>query len=128
MTGAGMKAIEDSLRLLPTPTPFGATNLVPFIRAFPNGEKRLQLISRTPEIYALACKFIAHGGRYLSYVNDKAEVEMIAATMRNPATDPMGVLDPVVEMAKETVPNGPEVPLAVDRLVRTSVEKLDSLQ
>lgn len=125
MSDAGMKAIEDSLLLIRSGGPAPA-NLVPFIRAFPSGEKRLQQIQVHPEIYALACKFIAHGGRYLVFINGQGDVELIAATMSNPQTA-TGQAD-VVEAAKETVPNGPELPPAVDRLIRTSVEKLDSLQ
>lgn len=93
--------------------------MIPFIRAFPSGEKRLQEIERPAEIQALASKFIAYGGRYLVAIHSDEKVELVAA---------LGDADGIRKIAEETTPNGPEMIDAVDRLVKASVEGLDTVQ
>lgn len=93
--------------------------MIPFIRAFPSGEKRLQEIDRPAEIQVLANRFIAHGGRYLVAIHSDEKVELVAA---------LGTSDGIRKVASETTPNGPEMIDAVDRLVKASVEGLDTVQ
>lgn len=105
-------------------TPSAGT-LIPFIRAFPSGEKRLQQIERPMDIYMKACRFIACEGRYLIAVlpnhnNTDVSVELVAAMLSKDGE--------FVEMAKESYPNGPGLEDAVDRLVLASVEKMDAAQ
>lgn len=116
-------------------TPSAGT-LIPFIRAFPSGEKRLQQIERPMDIYMKACRFIAHGGRYLIAVlpnqnNTDVCVEMIAAMVMNETVDDNGVErgeGHIRELANEAWVNGPGLEDAVDRLVLASVEKMDAAQ
>lgn len=93
---------------------------IPFIRALPNGLRTLQTIDRGPELYASACKFIARGGRYMIAIMDTNHVELVAGM-----EDCEGRL---IKVAHETSGNGPELMAAVDRLVRASVENMDTLQ
>lgn len=105
--------------------------LVPFIRAFPptpafpRGERKLQQIKRSHEVYMLACRFLAHGGRYLM-AEIEGEVHLVAAIA--PAGQVVNIDTDIIMLAEEKVPNGPGLPEAVDRLVRASLVELDKAQ
>jgi len=110
---------------------------IPFIRVFPSGEKRLQTLERPQDIYLKACKFIAHGGRYLVSIlikpnNVEVEAEVIAAMPMNEVLDDNGVVrqeQHVREVASEKCPHdGPELLAAIDRIIEKSVARLDEVQ
>ena len=48
----------------PDGKPIQASYAIPFVRIFPNSMRGLQTIDRGEAMYALACRFIAGGGRY----------------------------------------------------------------
>lgn len=104
-----------------TPRLRGDTS-IPFIRTFPSGETRLQTIDRGPDRHRDACKFIAHGGRYLILVVPGGTVEMVAVICRT------GESDDARAVAFEECENGPELLDRVDLLVRRSVAALDAVQ
>jgi hypothetical protein len=92
---------------------------IPFIRALPDGQAMLQFIERPVDIDVKACRFIAVGGRYFIAIISDDEVRMSAAS-----AGPDGELR---EIADEVSPNGIALTLAVDRLVRKSVEHLEKV-
>lgn len=90
---------------------------IPFIRALPDGECVLQFIERPADIDVKACRFIAVGGRYFIAIASDDEVLLSAAS-----AGPDGDLHTI---ATEAAPNGIQLVLAIDRLVRKSTEHLD---
>lgn len=93
---------------------------IPFIRAYPGGRRSLHTIDRGPAMYALASRFIAAGGRYLTAIMGPDHVSLVAAME--------GEGGRLIKVAHEDAPNGPALPDAVDRLVRASVENMDTVQ
>lgn len=85
---------------------------IPFIRCFPGGGRGLQEITRSPKIEALARKFIAHDGRFLIEILKDTTVSLIAI---------IDVNGKAKDVARESCPNGPDLPKAVDRLIRAAV-------
>lgn len=93
---------------------------IPFIRVYPDNTLKMQTIERPVEVDLLAASFIARGGRYLIAKISDNEVRMTAVIQ--------GMGDDVIEIASEASPDGIALPLAVDRLVRASVEKIAAVQ
>lgn len=95
---------------------------IPFIRV-KGGRKVLSEVRRSREITDMAHQFIAVGGRFLiAEVHDdnrEVEIELIATT-NNFSGIP-------VCFAREVSDNGPELPKAVDRLVRAAFAKIDQV-
>lgn len=98
---------------------------IPFIQKLPDGRRIAIAIKRDTDTENLAQDFIDAGGRYL--------VEMIPPnkvpeTPDDPAGMPrvhiMAIIDTksgqAEKVAEDTVPNGPELPKAIDRLVQAS--------
>jgi len=82
--------------------------VIPFTQYLrPHGEQRAVNIERPPEIEGMARLFIASGGRF--------EVEELTTGEASLTAVKFGR-----DVAIEVVPNGPDVPAAVDRLVRTT--------
>lgn len=93
---------------------------IPFTQyVLPNGNRKHTEIARTPEIAELAERFISAGGKYECEILTTGHASLTACF-----DDPEhGWQDIVIEVVR----NGPDVPPTVDRIVRKSVEYLDSL-
>lgn len=78
----------------------------------PNGRKRRTKIDRPPDIEELANQFIAAGGWYESEELNTGHASLTACFV---------VDNEQKDIAIEVCKNGPEVPAAVDRLVRKSI-------
>lgn len=92
---------------------------IPFIQWLPDGTSEGRTIERAPEIAALAAKFLAQGGRYACVLRVDGKSELVAGfTLDDSAKGEM------LAVADETVPNGPEIGPAIDRLVRASVANM----
>lgn len=86
---------------------------IPFTQyLLPNGEKRDERIERPADIEALARQFIEAGGRYECEMLTTGEVSLTAV---------YAVDDEPEDVEIEICPNGPDVPLRIDDLVRRSV-------
>lgn len=92
---------------------------IPFIRAFPDGELRLQFIERPIDIDVKASRFIAVGGRYFIAIISDDEVKLSAAV-------PLGQDGQLEEIANEVSANGIALPLAIDRLVKKTAIYMDN--
>ena len=77
-----------------------------FVR--PNGRQQITGIDRPPDVEAQAAKIIAAGGRFEIEVLTTGEISLEAVIDED---------DDIRSLAIEICENGPEVPLAVDRLV-----------
>lgn len=93
----------------PDGQPIQSNYEIPFIRIYPSGERVLQAIDRGETLYLLACKFIAHGGRFGAYILADGSVDVVAL-MKGPDGDEVAV-------AKETSTNDARLLDAVDRIV-----------
>ena len=89
---------------------------VAFIRGFPNGRFTVTRIEREPDVEDIAERFIKAGGMYFIEVLEDGDINMSAVTV--------GPDNSHTEVAEARCPNGPELPHAVDRLVRKSAEAL----
>src|SRR5574337_234762 len=90
----------------------GAPVSIPFTQYLrPNGETRDESIERSPEIEKLAFEAYEKGVRYEAEILRTGEVSLTAMFNGD-------------EVAHELVPNGPAVVDAVDRLVKTTTERL----
>lgn len=89
---------------------------VAFIRGFPNGRFTATRIEREPDVEDIAERFIKAGGMYFIEILPGGDVNMSAVTV-NPDNSH-------TEVAEARCANGPELPAAVDRLVRKSAEAL----
>jgi len=78
----------------------------------PDGRRTMVDIDRSPEIEALADKIVAAGGRF--------ECEHLTTDHASFTVAYLGD-----DLAIEVCKNGPEVPAAVDRLVRKAAKKLN---
>lgn len=90
-----------------------------FIRKFPDGSDGRTTIDRPHTIETMAATFRARGGRYVIYKHSDDKVELSA--VRVIKVD--GEAVDMVTIATEFTPDGIELPLAVDRLVRASMAK-----
>jgi hypothetical protein len=82
----------------------------------PHGRPREELFEATEEVEAIADRFIAGGGWY--------ECEVLSDEVTVSLTACMRVDGEGQDVAIQVCKNGPEIPAAVERLVRASVEKL----
>jgi hypothetical protein len=81
---------------------------IPFTQYLrPNGRKRPVEIDRPKEIEAIACRFIASGGHYECEALTTGHASLTAVKFDR---------DVCIELRM----NGPDVPVAVDKLVRRS--------
>jgi hypothetical protein len=88
---------------------------IPFTQYLrPNGRRRDVEIDRPSDIEALARQFIESGGRYECEHLTTEEASLTAVKEIDGEEQ---------DVAIEIVPNGPEVPAAVDRLVRASAAR-----
>jgi hypothetical protein len=88
---------------------------IPFTQYLrPNGRRRDVEIDRPSDIQALARRFIESGGRYECEHLTTGEASLTAVKEIDGEEQ---------DIAIEVVPNGPEVPAAVDRLVRASAAR-----
>jgi len=78
----------------------------------PDGRRTMTEIDRPPEIEALALKIAAAGGRFESEHLTTGHASLTVAYLGD-------------DIAIEVCRNGPEVPAAVDRLVRNAAAKLN---
>lgn len=101
----------------PDGAPIQASYAIPFIRISPSGTRGLQTIDRGEAMYALACKFIASGGRYGIYIDVDGSVDLVAV-VNGPNGDDMLA-------AQEISSNDAQLPAAVDRLVKASIVSMD---
>lgn len=92
---------------------------VPFIQWLPNGQSIGQSIDRGPEIYALAAAFIKQGGRYACVKRLDGMAEIVAGFHLDD-----GAKGEMLAVADETVPDGPQIGPAIDRVVRASNQNL----
>lgn len=84
--------------------------MIPFTQYLrPNGKQRAIEIDRPEEIEAIAHEFIASGGRYECEELNTGQVSLTAVKDDD---------DVCIELCM----NGPDVPAAVDRLVKKSKE------
>lgn len=84
--------------------------MIPFTQYLrPNGRPRETGIDRPADVEALAERFIASGGWFEAEVLSTGDVSLTACAI---------VDDEPQDIDIEIAPNGPEVPQAVDRLVR----------
>lgn len=83
----------------------------------PNGRQTTVWIERSPEIAALAQQVLAAG-----YHFDIEELMDRTVSMTVESNIPHD--DEQAPIAIELCPNGPEVPAAVDRLIRTAAERI----
>jgi len=87
---------------------------IPFTQYLrPDGRKRDVTIERSPEVEALAQRFIASGGKFECEELRTGEASFTAVKYGR-------------DVAIELVPNGPAVPAAVDRVVRLAQDYLDA--
>jgi len=99
---------------------------IPFIRKFPpsrvhpTGKTGLVEIDRGPEMEAKASEVIARGGRFMIAI---LENDMVALACAAPAGN-----GEVRELAAESVPNGPLLLGAVDRLVTRSLDAMSAVE
>lgn len=96
---------------------------VPFIRTFPSGETRLTYMDRGPRVYALACKFIAHGGRFLVRKNERLLLDLVAIVCSHGNSD-----DATCVAMVEDCPESEELFAQVDWLIASAVDGLDRAQ
>lgn len=88
---------------------------IPVIQWLPDGTGEGHFFDRGPKVFAQADQFLAKGGRY-ACVLDGGNARLVAGY---PVKD--GAKGEMIVVAEETVPNGPGVPRAVDRLVAASI-------
>jgi hypothetical protein len=90
----------------------GQMNNIPFTQFLrPNGRQERQHISRSKEVYDKAMKILATGGRFTAEVLTTGEVSF--AYERDGG-----------DYAIEIGPNGPEIPILVDKLINDTYERL----
>lgn len=94
-------------------------DLIPVVQWLPGGNSIGRLADRGEGVYAVACRFLSAGGRYYSAFRADNVAELVAGF---PVED--GAKGEIVLVARETVENGVEVGLAIDRLVIASVEQM----
>ena len=86
---------------------------IPFTQyTWPNGEPRQIFVGRPPEVMNKAFAIIAAGFRFETELLTTGEVSL---TLHDPETEE--------DVDIEVVPNGPEVPAAVDRLVERNAHR-----
>ena len=102
-------------------TPIEPKREIPFIQWLPDGNSTGRSIDRGPAIYAMAATFIAKGGRY-AFVAGDGKAELVAGF---PMDD--GEKGEMTVVAVEALQNaeGPQVLVALDRLVVASVANMD---
>jgi hypothetical protein len=100
----------------PDGRPIQASYEIPFVRIFPSGTRGLQTIDRGEAMYALACRFIAAGGRFGIYIDTDGSVDMVALMKTAQGDD--GVA------AQEITTNDHRLSAAVDRLIRNAVAEI----
>lgn len=86
---------------------------IPFIQALPGGGSKLASIACSEPIELMARTFLDGDGRYRMAIGIDGAVTIAATIKRG---------NEIWSIADETVPNGPEVLEAVDRIVRASVD------
>jgi len=92
--------------------------MIPFTQyLLPNGRKRDETIERSPEIEALAQKFIDSGGRYECEILTTGHVSLTAVKTIDEDEGPQDV--EIIICA-----NGPGIGEKVDELVRKSVSHI----
>ena len=106
----------------PDGTPIARSGLIPFIQWLPNGKSTGRTIERDAKVCAQAKRFIAYGGRYSYILRSDGKAELVAGF---PVKG--GEKGEMYVVAEEVVSNGPDIEIAVDRLVAFSVANLDNL-
>lgn len=101
-------------------TPIPAKEAVPFIQWLPDGSSTGRAIERSAEVATQAAKFMDKGGRYSCVFRVDGMAELVAGF---PMED--GEKGEMTAVADETVPDGPEIGPAIDRLVAASVANMD---
>ena len=93
--------------------------MIPFIYVFADGACGKNMEDRPPDIDLLGSTFVARGGRYVItlFADDVAQLQ---AVMHDARGEPY-------TLVTQTVPNGPLVLGAIDRLVRESMRRLDEV-
>ncbi len=93
-----------------------------FTQWLPGGKSIGRSIDRGPEVNAHADRFIARGGRFSYVIRAGGIAELVAGFPVK-----RGQRGEMTVVAQMTVPDGPSVPLAVDRLVAMSIANMDAV-
>lgn len=105
--------------MIATPNAPGPYDIVFTQYLMPDGRTQAQWIERPPAIVALAAQITAAGYHFgIEMLSDYRKVSM---TVEPNAPDAEGEDAPI---AQEVCDNGPEVPIAVDRLIAKAYERV----
>lgn len=113
-----LKQYDSTVLLGPDGEPIPPKLEVPFIQWQPDGTSVGRSIDRGPVVYAQAKRFMDTGGRY-AFIITEGKGELVAGY---PLED--GEKGEMLAVADETVPDGPEIGAAIDRLVAASVANM----
>ena len=91
--------------------------MIPFLRLYPTGHVMEERISRGPLVERMAGRFMDNGGRYMICIRDSLEVELVAAMPVGPGQ--------FEKLAEATCYNDPHLPMAIDQLVRDSINEME---
>jgi hypothetical protein len=91
---------------------------LPFVRQYPNGRRALATISVADDVGHLGKKFIALGGAYVCEILPSGYAR-IAACLE-------GKDGKQQDVEQDACENGPGLPEAVERLVRASVQHIET--
>jgi hypothetical protein len=89
---------------------------IPFIRGYPSQKCRITSIERGSEIEDMSRHFHHHGGLFFCEVLANGKAHLFACIMKDEVP---------VEVESIECDNGPELPEAVDHLVRRAIAHLE---
>lgn len=90
---------------------------IPFIRKFPVGEDKMQIIERTPELARKARAVLDSGARFMIARHSAERVEVVAARAHADAEE-------LEFLSRREVPDGPGLVQAVDEVIREAYSKV----
>lgn len=105
----------------PDGNPIQPKQEIPFIQWLPDGKSTGRTIDRGSKVYADAAKFIARGGRYACVLYADGRAEIVAGFALDDSAK-----GEMLAIADETVPDGPAIGPAIDRVVAASVARMDN--
>lgn len=114
-----IRRTRASQLLGPDGEPIQSKREIPFIQWQPDGTSIGRSIERSAEVADQAARFMEKGGRYACVLRVDGMAELVAGfTLDDSAKGEM------LAIADETVPDGPEIGPAIDRLVAASVANM----
>lgn len=98
---------------------------IPFIRKFPVGPDKMQMIDRPAPIARMAKAILDDGARLMIAVHSEERVQITCARLPREADGSASLSAGLEVLAERECANGPALPLAIDEVVRAAYEKLD---